>query len=160
DALGALANAPAMVGEVMHDVFWQWLYRIGVKDGEISRHARAYEPAVINTKGRGRDKRNLAYGLLQRQNLLLTHPIAEQAGAKPHTAVELHVCPTVREPDDGIGTRQQGRHGLGIDVDLAENKDRIQVFGHGQIEERVKRILALGRSDLGDVFTFECLVLW
>jgi len=67
------------------------------------------------------------------------------------------VRPTVREPDDGIGTRQKGRHGLRIDIDFAEHEDRIQIFGHGQIEERVERILALGRGDLGDAFTLKTL---
>src|SRR5437870_3081341 len=65
DALRALANAPAVVGEVMHDVFRQRLHRSGIKNGEISGHARAYQPAIINAKGRGRDEGNLAYGLLQ-----------------------------------------------------------------------------------------------
>src|SRR6266704_6195512 len=63
DALRALANAPAVVGEVMHDVFRQRLHRSGIKNGEISGHARTYQPAIINAKGRGRDEGNLAYGL-------------------------------------------------------------------------------------------------
>ena len=159
NALRPLADTPAVVGEVMHDVFRQWLHCIGIKYGEIRRHTRTYQPAVIDTKRRSRDEGELTDGFFEGQDLLLTHPIAQQTRAKADTAVELYVRTAIGEPHNRVGTGEQGGHSLGIDVDFTKDKDRIEVFGHGQIEEGIKYILALRRRNLSDTFTFQSLML-
>src|SRR5262245_53088638 len=87
NALRPLADTPAVVREVIHDVFWQWLHCIGIKYSEIRRHTRTYQPAVINAKRRSRDEGELTDGFFEGQELLFTHPIAQQTRAKTDTAV-------------------------------------------------------------------------
>src|SRR5438445_84299 len=137
DPLGQLAHPPAVGGEVVDDVFLDRRHGVRIEDDEVRGHPGLHEPTVVDAEGRGRVVREPPHGVLERHDLLLTHPVAEQARGVAHVRVELHVSAAVGEPDHRVRAPEDLRDGLGVHVDLAQGEYGVQVLLDGQIEEGV-----------------------
>src|SRR2546422_5069092 len=159
DTFGQLPHPPAIAREVVDDVLGDRPDGVGIENDEVGGHARLEQAAVVDAEGRGRVEREAAHRQLERHDLLLTDPVAEEPRGIRHVRVELDVRPAVGEPDDCVGAAEDLRHRLGVHVDLAEGEDRSEILLDGQVEERVDRLLALRLRDLGDVLPPEAAVL-
>src|SRR5919199_3398096 len=65
DTLRQFSDTPAPGREVVHHVFGQRLHGIGVKNRDVRCHAWTEQSAVVQTKRRGRLKRQAPHGVLQ-----------------------------------------------------------------------------------------------
>src|SRR2546425_7992825 len=101
--LGQLAHPPAVGREIVHDVFLDRSDGVGIEDDEIRGHPRLHEPAIVDAEGRGRVERETPHGVLERHDLLLPHPVAEQAGGVADVRVELHLRAPSESPTTAYG---------------------------------------------------------
>src|SRR5207249_2567642 len=76
---------------------------LGIEDDEVGHHTRLHESAVIDAEGRRRVEGEPADGVLERHDLLLPHPEAEETGGVADVRVELHVGAAVGEPNHRVG---------------------------------------------------------
>jgi hypothetical protein len=60
--------------------------------------------------------------MLQGHNLLLAHPVTQETGAIAIAAMELHVCPTIGEADNGVGIVEDLRHRAFVNIILTVQK--------------------------------------
>ena len=99
------------------------------------------------------------HGGFQRHDVLLAHPLAQQAGAEAEAALELHVRAAVRQADDRVRIVQDLRDRFVIDVVLAVQERGVEILLDDEIEEGVDDALALHLGDLADGLAHQALVL-
>src|ERR1051325_11204568 len=91
DAGRRFLEAPAARREVVDDEFRQRLYRIRIEDRDVGGHAGAQQPAVVEPEMRCRIEGQPPHRVFEAHDLLLAHPLAEEAGREAVAAVELHM---------------------------------------------------------------------
>jgi len=93
------------------DVFLARRDRVRIEDDEVGGHARLHEPAVVDAERRGRVVRESPHRVLERHDLLLAHPVAEQ----PRRVTETRIVDQMRAgrlTEIGHSPSQKGELGV------------------------------------------------
>src|SRR5262249_11749271 len=77
DAARPLHEPPRAGGEIVDDLRHLRSNRFRIEDHEVGGHAFADEATVAKTPQRRRNQRQHAHGLLERERLLLPHPVTQ-----------------------------------------------------------------------------------
>ena len=162
DAPRALHEAAGAGRQVVGDLRHLGRNRVGIEDDEVGHEALAHEAAVGEAPVRGRHQREHAHRVLQREDLPLAHPVAQQmrlqrgvddlrdvragVGERHHRARVLHHRQHVvlhlvgdrvhEEPIEVLLQRQVDQRGGRIDPALARDVGHRAVRAlHGVVDE-------------------------
>ena len=149
DAARALHESAGASGEVVHHLRHFGRDRVRIEDHQISRHALADEPTVVEAPQRGGHERQHPDRLLEREGLLCPHPVIEQVGLERRVHELRDVGPGVGERRDRARVAHDLERDVLVLVGHGLEEEEVQVLLERQLDHRLRRMLAALARDLG-----------
>jgi hypothetical protein len=150
DAAGALHESAGAGRQVVGDLRHLGRDCVGIEDDQVGRETLAHQAAIGEAPERRRHQRQHSHRLLQREGLLVPHPVAEQVGLQRGVHDLRDVRAGVGEGDHRARVAHHLQHVLLHLIGHGMHEEALEVLLQRQIDHRLGRIDAALPRDLGD----------